>query len=180
MAPVDTWLATFDARLDWTAIQPADDADGTAILRQIARGPIEVEGLALPVDLLPTADTAFRDDLVALARVPSIAARVPFRMEHTPLVLVTESDRLARVPRGLRHALTETNVVQHLLEEDLLPRWIERADQVHRELTRQPQVSSALALRIRRALQEELEQIFELRPTLRTRWGLLAETAIAP
>jgi len=174
---VDGWLASFDAKVDWTAIEADDDTDATATLTQVSRGPIEIEGASLHVELVPSADTAYRDDRVALARVPSIAKRVNFALEHTPLLLVTEAHRLERIPRGLRHALTETNVVQHLLEDTLLPRWVERTDQVLRELTRQPQVSPPLALRIRRALREDLERTFELRPTLRSRWGLMTEHA---
>ena len=180
LGPVDTWLTGIGGRVDWSSIAPADESDGTDILRLVARGPIEVEGATLHVELAPAADTDLRPDRLVLARVPSIATRVGFLVEHTPLVLSADATRLARVPRGLRHALTETGLVQHLLEEELLPRWIERAEQIHRELARQPQVSPALAQRIRRALRDELDRTFDLRPTLRGRWGLMAEHAIAP
>lgn len=180
LGPVDAWLASLDALVDWPTIETTSPSDGTDVLRRVACGPVEVEGARLHVELVPTADAAHRDDLVALARVPSIAARVGFEVEATPLVLVIEAHRLEKLPRGLRHALTRTGVLQHLLEEELLPRWIERTEQIQRELTRQPQVSPALALRIRRALREEMEKTFELRPTLRGRWGLMADHAVAP
>lgn len=179
LKPIDEWLAGLDAHVDWTAIPAPPNGDGTPVLCQVARGPIEIEGASLHVELVPSADTAYRDDRIALARVPSIANRVGFPIEHTPLLLVVQSHRLERIPRGLRHALTETNVVQHLLEETLLPKWIERTDQVLRELTRQPQVSPALSMRIRRALRDDIERTFELRPTLRGRWGLTVDFANA-
>ncbi len=180
LSPVDAWLAALDMDLDWETIGPGHESDGTDVLRCVARGPIQVEGASVHVDLIPVGDLTFRRDLLRLAHVPSIASRVGFVMEATPLVLVAECARLDRIPRGLRHALTDTGVVQHLLEEELLPRWVERTEQIHRELARQPQVSPALAQRIRRALRAEMDQLFELRPTLRPRWGQLAAHAIAP
>lgn len=178
-APVDDWFARLDARVDWDSIEPGTDGDATEILLGLARGPIDVEGARVPVELLPAADVALRTDRVALARIPSIAARVGFPVENTPLVLTTPGERLAQLPRGLRHALTETGVVQHQLEEDLMPRWIDRAEQIHRELSLEPVVSSSLATKIRRALRTDLDDIFALRPTLRTRWGLMLEQALA-
>ena len=179
-APIDALLAHMDTRVAWEGIGRPRDTDDTEILLMLARGPIDVEGARVPVELLPTADLVHRHDRTVLARVPSIAPRVAFPMEDAPLSLVVETARLVRLPRGLRHALTETGVVQHVLEEDLLPRWIERADQVHRELAKEPPVSPGVAMKVRRALRHELDEIFSLRPTLRGRWGLLVEQAIAP
>ena len=178
-APVNDWFAHLDARVDWSSIGPGTDGDATEILLGLARGPVDIEGARVPVELLPSADLALRTDRVPLARIPSIAARVGFPVENTPLVLTTPADRLAQLPRGLRHALTETGVVQHQLEEDLMPRWIDRTEQIHRELSLEPVVSPSLAAKIRRALRTDLDEIFALRPTLRTRWGLMLEQALA-
>ena len=121
-----------------------------------------------------------RPDLVELARVPSIAARVAFPVDDAALALVTPLADFHRLPRGVRQALTATGVFQHRLEEQWLPRWIERTAQIHHELGDElPVVTPRLAARLRMDLAEDLERLFALRPTLEGRWSMLMHRALA-
>lgn len=177
---VEDWLGPDCSGLPWHACPTRHDEDLTEALRLVSSGPIEVEGARLGVRLVRTGELATRPDLVELARVPSIAGRVPFCVEDTSLALVTSVADFDRLPRGVRQVLTTTGVCQHRLEEQLLPRWIERTSQIHLMLGDElPEVSPRLAARLRGDLALDLERLFTVRPTLEGRWGMLVHRALA-
>lgn len=177
---VEDWLGPDANALDWEASEPRRDHDFFEALELVSTGPIEAEGARVPVRLTRADELPWRPDLVELARVPSIAARVHFAIDDAALALVTPVADFERLPRGVRQALTATGVCQHRLEEQWLPRWIERTAQIHHELGDElPEVTPRLAARLHHDLADDLESLFNLRPTLEGRWGMLRHRALA-
>lgn len=177
---VEDWLGPDARGRAWENCEPRADHDLTEALELVSRGPVEVDGARLAVRIMPARNLVQRPDLVELARVPSIAARVPFTVDDSALALTMPVADFERLPRGVRQALTATGVCQHRLEENWLPRWIERTAQIHHELGDElTELTPRLAARLRADLAEDLERVFSVRPTLEGRWGMLSHRALA-
>lgn len=177
---VEDWLGPDARALDWEGGEPRRDHDFSRALELVSTGPIEAEGARVPVRLARADELPLRPDLVELARVPSIATRVHFTVDDAALALVTPVADFERLPRGVRQALTATGFCQHRLEEQWLPRWIERTAQIYHELGDElPEVTPRLAARLHHDLAGDLESLFNLRPTLEGRWGMLRHRALA-
>lgn len=174
--PSTALLETLAAALGPSSIPTAPlvaPDDATALLCEISRELWTHAGVRFEAGLQPTS-TAFGPEAglwIELARVPSIAHRAGLEVCDGPLSLVVEHAAWKRIPENLRGVLTTTGGFQHRLEEEFLPRWIERTAAAVARVEQQARAIGAEARgRVLEDLASDRQRLLAHRPDLARRW----------